>query len=668
MSNSANLGLPFIEAAQAQKHVTHNEALKALDTVVQLAVLDRDFTAAPGSPANGDRYIVAAGATGSWSGKDGEIAAFQDGAWVFYAPREGWLAWVADEDKLVAWGGSTWGEVSGGGGSVNPTPLVGVNATADTTNRLSVSSPASLFNHEGAGHQLKINKNLAADTASMLFQTGFSGRAEMGLTGDDDYHFKVSSDGSIWNEAIIINRTTGAVTFPNTTGGGGGEANTASNIGTGGVGLFKDKSGVDLRFKKLNAGDGTISVTDDVANNEVDLKVAASSIGATQLADNAYVAADKAKVDFLSVTQAVNLDAIEIRVNELDAAVILQGTWNASAGTFPGGGAAQAGHSYIVSVAGTVNGVPFALNDRIIAITDNASTTIFAGNWHKADYSDQVVTVFGRNGAVAAQAGDYTALKITNVPAGNIVATNVQAALNELDGEKAALAHGHTLADISDSGALAGLNTVAAAQIDANAVTLAKLDHGTQGDILYYGATGTPTRLGFGTAGQFLKTQGTGANPVWASVGGGGDLLAANNLSDVASAPTSRTNLGLAIGTNVQAFDADILKADTADVLTAGFAATVFDNGTQTTGTLTPNEASGNVQKAVNGGAHTLAPPVNDGTIIIQYTNNATAGPLTTSGFSTVDGDAVTTVNLDDFFFFIVKANGFSSLTVKALQ
>ena len=108
MSNSANLGLPFIEAAQAQKHVTHNEALKALDTVVQLAVLDRDFTAAPGSPANGDRYIVAAGATGSWSGKDGEIAAFQDGAWVFYAPREGWLAWVADEDKLVAWGGSTW--------------------------------------------------------------------------------------------------------------------------------------------------------------------------------------------------------------------------------------------------------------------------------------------------------------------------------------------------------------------------------------------------------------------------------------------------------------------------------------------------------------------------------------------------------------------------------
>ena len=224
MSNSPILGLPFIEAAQAQKHVTHNEALKTLDAVIQLAVLDRGLAAPPGTPAEGDRYIVAAGATGSWLGKDTEIAAFQDGAWTFYTPREGWLAWVADEDVLLAWDGTAWSVVSGGGGSVNPAPLVGVNATANLTNRFSVSSPAVLLNHEGAGHQLKINKNLAADTASLLFQSGFSGRAEMGLTGDDDYRFKVSSDGTVWNEAIVINRITGGVTFPNTTISGGGSA------------------------------------------------------------------------------------------------------------------------------------------------------------------------------------------------------------------------------------------------------------------------------------------------------------------------------------------------------------------------------------------------------------------------------------------------------------
>jgi len=57
--------------------------------------------------------------------------------------------------------------------------------------------------------------------------------------------------------------------------------------------------------------------------------------------------------------------------------------------------------------------------------------------------------------------------------------------------------------------------------IAANAVNLAKLEDGTQGDILYYGASGAPARLGFGTTGDFLKTQGTGANPVWATISGG---------------------------------------------------------------------------------------------------------------------------------------------------
>jgi len=64
--------------------------------------------------------------------------------------------------------------------------------------------------------------------------------------------------------------------------------------------------------------------------------------------------------------------------------------------------------------------------------------------------------------------------------------------------------------------------TLPIARVADNAVTLAKLEDGTQGDVLYYGASGAPTRLGFGTSGDFLKTQGTGANPVWASAGGGG--------------------------------------------------------------------------------------------------------------------------------------------------
>jgi hypothetical protein len=86
-----------------------------------------------------------------------------------------------------------------------------VNATADTTNRLAVKSAASLFDNVGNGHQQKINKAAAGDTASTLYQTNYSGRAEFGLTGDDNFHVKVSADGSAWKEAIVVDRTDGRV-------------------------------------------------------------------------------------------------------------------------------------------------------------------------------------------------------------------------------------------------------------------------------------------------------------------------------------------------------------------------------------------------------------------------------------------------------------------------
>lgn len=119
MANSTNLILPFIEAAQAQKHVTHNEAILGLDAIVQLMVLDRDLTAPPGSPSDGDRYLVKATATGDWAGQENNIAARQDGVWKFYTPREGWIAWVADEDKALVYDGSAWGDLTTGGGGAS---------------------------------------------------------------------------------------------------------------------------------------------------------------------------------------------------------------------------------------------------------------------------------------------------------------------------------------------------------------------------------------------------------------------------------------------------------------------------------------------------------------------------------------------------------------------
>ena len=235
MAQSARIGLPFVQAEQALKHVTHNEALLRLDALVQLAVIDRDLPEPPESPDEGDAYIVAASATGDWAGESGNIAVWQSGAWTIIEPNEGWLAWVSDEDALFAWDGSDW--LAASGGSVNPAPLVGVNATADSTNRLSVRSNDILFDSVNAAEsgtgdiRVKVNKETAGGTASYLFQTGFSGRAEVGPAGDDDFHFKVSPDGSAWHDGIVIDKDTGEVSFPNTSlGGGSGDVTAAASL------------------------------------------------------------------------------------------------------------------------------------------------------------------------------------------------------------------------------------------------------------------------------------------------------------------------------------------------------------------------------------------------------------------------------------------------------
>jgi hypothetical protein len=106
MSTTPHLGLPLIAAAQAQKHVTHNEALIVLDALAQLAVVSASLTAPPATPAQGDRYIVAAAATGVWAGQSGKIAAFYDGAWRFFTPESGWTAFNQATGSLIQWTGS----------------------------------------------------------------------------------------------------------------------------------------------------------------------------------------------------------------------------------------------------------------------------------------------------------------------------------------------------------------------------------------------------------------------------------------------------------------------------------------------------------------------------------------------------------------------------------
>lgn len=213
---SPRLALPYLAEAQAQKHVTVNESLRRIDALVHLAVKSVDVSEQPSSPAESDAYILPAGATGeAWSAHaPRDIVVFQDGAWEACAPVQGMHAYAEDEGISYIYDGAQWRPAT-------EPPLLGVNASADSVNRLSVKSDAVLISHDditpGTGDvRLVLNKSSAGGTASILFQTAFSGKAEFGLTGKDDFVIKVADDSGTFRDAIVIDRQTGAVSFPNT--------------------------------------------------------------------------------------------------------------------------------------------------------------------------------------------------------------------------------------------------------------------------------------------------------------------------------------------------------------------------------------------------------------------------------------------------------------------
>lgn len=368
MSQSTNLALPYLGASQSQKHVTVNEGLRYLDVLVQIAVKSAALSAPPGAPGDGQRWIIGPAPTGLWAGRATQIAAWQDGAWVFYAPKDGWLAWNEATLTSLVFSAGAWGSLIGallaagvadtvftltddgdptkkavfelagistgttrtftlpnttselailagtqtftgnktfsgtltasgtvtvsaaaatigtattaatygmgtgatttgvtktvnlgtggasgsttvvnigpvaagaGGTTVVNTPtvtfanavtqvgmpqanltaqLLGLGgATADSYNRLSINTPAMLFNNAGAGIEATVNKAAPANDAAFAFKTGFSARALIGLLGSDNFGFKVSPDGSTFYEAITIDRSNGQVELPQPT-------------------------------------------------------------------------------------------------------------------------------------------------------------------------------------------------------------------------------------------------------------------------------------------------------------------------------------------------------------------------------------------------------------------------------------------------------------------
>jgi hypothetical protein len=127
---TANLLMGELAESQSSKSVTINEALHVLDALVQCAIIDRDLATPPGSPVNGNVYIVAGSPTGAWVGHTNHLAQWDVTAWRFHVPEEGWTCYVRDEDALLVYTGSAWTVLAGSG-------AVGVTSVA-------LSMPAEL--------------------------------------------------------------------------------------------------------------------------------------------------------------------------------------------------------------------------------------------------------------------------------------------------------------------------------------------------------------------------------------------------------------------------------------------------------------------------------------------------------------------------------------------
>jgi len=96
MGETIQFGLPYVAAAQAQKHVTVNEAFTRLDALANLRLASTGVVTPPVAPEEGEAYFVPNGAVNAWDGKGGQIAIFANGGWVFAEPKPGWKAFVED--------------------------------------------------------------------------------------------------------------------------------------------------------------------------------------------------------------------------------------------------------------------------------------------------------------------------------------------------------------------------------------------------------------------------------------------------------------------------------------------------------------------------------------------------------------------------------------------
>jgi hypothetical protein len=221
MANSSrSLSLPFIQPSQAQKHVTHNEALRILDLVTQLSVETDEQTDPPADPAEGERHIVGdTGATGAWLGHESDVALFENGGWQFFRPNTGWRAYVAGREALIVHDGSEWIDLDSA--EVQDLEAFGLGMTslpeAPFSAKLNAALWTALYQVDGGTGDFitTLNKEASGNDLGFVFQRDFETRGLFGLFGSDDLRIAATADGVTFHDGLVIGPANGIVDQPN---------------------------------------------------------------------------------------------------------------------------------------------------------------------------------------------------------------------------------------------------------------------------------------------------------------------------------------------------------------------------------------------------------------------------------------------------------------------
>lgn len=220
MSITPHHGLPLLAAAQAQKHVTLNEALILIDGLMHLAVQERNRNDPPEQVRAGDRYVIGAAPTGYFVGKAGMLAAFDGSNWNYSTLRAGCCLYSINEKRIFIHDGTGLKPVQDFIDRPDSLTRLGIGTGPDANNVLSVKGDAALFaaadtNEGGNGSfRFTLNKGQESTVLSQLYQTNWSGRAETGLIGDESFRIKMSPNGSSWFDALIADPSNGSVSLP----------------------------------------------------------------------------------------------------------------------------------------------------------------------------------------------------------------------------------------------------------------------------------------------------------------------------------------------------------------------------------------------------------------------------------------------------------------------